>query len=214
MLFVTFEGPDGAGKTTQIALLVERLIAEEFEVVSTREPGGTPVGAQLRAMLLDADEPLTAASEAFLMSADRAEHVRRVIRPALEAGKVVVSDRYLDSTLAYQGGGRGLPLDVLQSMQSLATGGLLPDLTFLLDLPVETGLARKLEAHDVNRMDQESVEFHRRVASTFHQLVAADPARWRVVDATQSVQMVHTAIWSHVSAHLEVKRSALIRGEV
>lgn len=212
-MFISFEGPDGAGKTTQIGLLADRLRSHGCTVLTTREPGGTAVGVYLRALLLDANHSLTAASEALLMSADRAEHVQHVIQPALRAGQVVVTDRYVDSTLAYQGGGRGLDLTLLRSIQSLATGDLLPDMTFLLDLPVDAGLARKMAGPDQNRLDFESLAFHQRVAATFRQLARDEPARWRVVDATQNVKMVHTAIWTHVSTLLEERRGALMKGE-
>lgn len=214
MAFISFEGPDGGGKTTQIELLAERLLAEGHEILTTREPGGTPLGIRLRTILLDAPEPLSAEAEAYLMTADRAEHVWQVIRPALARGAVVISDRYLDSTLAYQGGGRGLPIDELRSMQSLATNGLMPDLTLLLDLPVETGLERKMRAYEENRLDRESLAFHSRVADMFRFLAASEPGRWKVVDATRPATLVHTAIWLHVSAHLEACRAALVRGEI
>lgn len=212
-MFVSFEGPDGSGKTTQVALLAERLRGEGVPTVVTREPGGTVVGAALRELLLESQLALTPATEALLMTADRAEHVEQIIRPALERGGVVVTDRYLDSTLAYQGAGRGLSLDVLEAMQHLATGGLTPDLTFLLDVPVEAGLERKRDSVELNRLDRESIAFHQRVAEGFRHLASRDPDRWRVIDATQEVRIVHTAIWLHVSAHLEARRTALVRGE-
>ena len=213
-MFISLEGPDGAGKTTQIRLLADRLQKEGSHVVTTREPGGTALGQELRALLLSSGHSLTAASEAFLMSADRAEHVEHVIRPALALGKLVITDRYLDSTLAYQGGGRGLDMDALRVVQQLATGGLEPDLTLLLDLPVQAGLERKLLSVDLNRLDHESREFHEAVAATFRDLAQQNPRRWRTIDATQDVQMVHTAIWLHVSAHLEERRAALVRGDI
>ena len=212
-MFISFEGPDGAGKTTQIAILADRLKAEGMQVVTTREPGGTAIGACLRSLLLDATYSITPATEALLMTADRAEHVAQVIRPALAAGSIVVSDRYLDSTLAYQGGGRRLDVELLASLQQLATGGLLPDLTLLLDLPVEDGIRRKYAGDDLNRLDREAISFHQRVAASFRSLASQDSGRWRVIDATQDARMVHTAIWSHVSAYLEARRSAVVRGE-
>jgi dTMP kinase len=212
-VFVSFEGPDGSGKTTQIGLLASRLEERGLSFVVTREPGGTPLGGELRSLLLDSRHKISAITEALLMTADRAEHVDQIIRPALSSGKVVISDRYLDSTLAYQGGGRGLPLARLRAIQDFATGGLLPNLTFLLDLPVEIGIQRKQGSAELNRLDQESLQFHRRVADTFRQMAVEDPRRWRYVDATQDVQMVHTAVWLHVSAHLEASRDALVRGE-
>lgn len=210
-MFITFEGPDGAGKTTQIRLLAEQLEAAGWKTVATREPGGTPIGSLIRGLLLDSEDAVSATTEAYLMTADRAEHVRQVIQPALESKAVVISDRYLDSTLAYQGGGRGLPIDELRRLQSLATGGLEPTLTLLLDLPVEAGLERRFQDHAGNRLDRESMEFHHRVAATFRALAHADPARWRIVDATQTIAMVHTAVWSHVFTHLEMSRAALVR---
>jgi dTMP kinase len=163
--------------------------------VLTREPGGTPLAEGVRALVLahggDAGEapggePMAPETEALLFTAARADHVRRVIRPALAAGRVVVCDRFVGSTLAYQGGGRGVAPDALLAAQALATGGLLPDLTLLLDLPVATGLARRLaagEADAPNRLDLESVAFHERVRTTYLDLAAADPLSWRVVRA-------------------------------
>lgn len=210
-MFITFEGPDGAGKTTQIALLAERLEATGWKTVTTREPGGTPIGSLIRGLLLDSEDAVSATTEAYLMTADRAEHVRQVIRPALRSEAVVISDRYVDSTLAYQGGGRGLPIEALRSLQTLATGGLEPTLTVLLDLPVEAGLERKFQNHADNRLDRESVEFHRKVACAFRALAHAEPTRWRIIDATQTIEMVHTAVWLHVHAHLESSRAAPVR---
>lgn len=212
-MFISLEGPDGSGKTTQIDLLAERLRTLGHNVVTTREPGGTPPGAALRTLLLDTSWELSGVTEALLMSADRAEHVRQVIRPALESGTIVVTDRYADSTLAYQGGGRGLDMGQLRAIQDLATGGLNPDLTFLLDLPVEIGLERRLAGRGINRLDRETPGFHQSVATAFRNLAALDPARWRVIDATASVQMVHTAIWSQVSGRLETSQAALVREE-
>jgi dTMP kinase len=214
MMFITVEGPDGGGKTTQIRRLAERLADAGQPVLVTREPGGTSIGRELRRILLDADDALMPATEAFLMSADRTEHVHQVIRPALESGSIVLSDRFLDSTLAYQGGGRGLDMKLLRDMQSLATGGLVPDLTILLDLPVDEGIARKRADADMNRLDHESLVFHERVASTFRDLARENPSRWLVIDATQDVEMVHTAIWTHVSTHLEARRRALVKDGV
>lgn len=212
-MFITFEGPDGAGKTTQIALLSKRLASDGWEVVTTREPGGTRVGALIRDLLLDSGHAVSATTEAYLMTADRAEHVRQVIRPALDRGAVVISDRYLDSTLAYQGGGRGLDRGDLLSLQNLATQGLRPDMTLLLDLPVHTGLDRKLVGKSGNRMDHESIDFHQRVAETYRALARDEPSRWQIIDATKPVDMVHTAVWLHVAACLDVNPVSLKRGQ-
>jgi dTMP kinase len=193
-VFITFEGTEGSGKSTQIALLAGYLRASGFGVVMTREPGGTPLGDSLRELMLDSAEPLSGETEALLMTAARAEHVRRVIRPALAQGSTVLSDRFADSTLAYQGGGRGLPIDSLRAMQDLAVGPTVPDLTFLLDVPVEIGLRRRAAAGDANRIDRESLEFHERVAAWYRAEACSQPSRWRVIDATQPPGVVHTHI--------------------
>lgn len=188
-LFITFEGPEGAGKSTQVTLLVEWLRARGLEAYTTREPGGTPLGLEIRRLLLSQD--MSAEAEYLLYSADRAEHVRKVVLPALEEGKIVISDRHLDSSLAYQGYGRGLPLDWLRQVAAGAVGSLRPHRTILLDLPPEAGLAR-LEQHD--RLEQEHLEFHQRVRGGYLQLARGEPARYLVVDATQSQQAVQAAI--------------------
>jgi dTMP kinase len=197
--FITFEGPEGSGKSTQVALLADALRARGWSVVTTREPGGTPLGEALRALLLDGDTPVSAATEAYLMTGARAEHVRAVIAPALAAGQVVLCDRFADSTLAYQGGGRGLPVNALRELQRLAVDNVWPSLTLLLDLPVEVGLARRGRAGASNRMDAESLAFHERVAAWYRAAAAAEPTRWRVVDATRDPFVVHTDILDAVS---------------
>ncbi len=188
--FITLEGPEGAGKTTQARLLAESLRADGHDVVLTREPGGTRLAERIRGLVLGHDEagdgPMSPEAEALLFTAARAEHVRRVIGPALAEGRVVLCDRFTGSTLAYQGGGRGVDLDALAEAQRLATGGLEPDLTLLLDLPVERGLGRRFadgEADAPNRLDHESVAFHERVRSTYLALASREPATWRMIDA-------------------------------
>lgn len=207
-LFVTFEGSEGSGKSTQLALLTRRLRGAGFKVVATREPGGTPLGESLRAIVLGADVVVSAETEAYLMTAARAEHVRRVIIPALESGAVVLCDRFVDSTLAYQGAGRGLPVDELRRIQSLAIGDVWPDLTILLDVPIEEGLRRRADGGDSNRIDREGVEFHQRVADWFRQEAARDPERWCVVDARPAVEVVHEAISDRVLTRLSPGRLA------
>ncbi|MGH2557814.1 MAG: dTMP kinase [Thermomicrobiales bacterium] len=184
--FLTFEGPEGAGKSTQARLLAEVLRGEGHEVIVTREPGGTPIGEQIRRILLDeGNYAMLAETEALLLTAARAQHVGELIRPALAAGTVVICDRFVDSTLAYQGGGRGLPALQLEAMQEMATGELRPDVRLLLDLPVEIGLRRRMKtAANVNRIDLAEVEFHERVRSRFLELAAANPAGWALIDAT------------------------------
>ena len=193
-MFITFEGPEGSGKTTQIALLTEALRASGHHVVATREPGGTPLGDRIRGLLLDSVEPIAPETEAYLMTAARAEHVRRVIKPALQDGAIVISDRFVDSTLAYQGAGRGLPIAELAALQELAVGRLRPDLTVLLDVDVLLGLARRGAAGGVNRIDREDVPFHERVAEWFRAAAAEDRQRWVVISGDDTPSAVHDAV--------------------
>ncbi len=198
-LFVVFEGPEGSGKTTQIRLLREALLAAGRDVLCTREPGGTPIGEQIREILHAVDNadmlPIT---EALLYSAARAQHVGEVIRPALDRGGFVVSDRYAYSTLAYQGDGHGLDRAMLQQMTFWATGGLEPDLIVYLDLDVTEGLRRKQEAlgegGEWNRMDQLDVTFHRSVRQGYLRMAQASPTRWLVLDAGQPVEVIQREI--------------------
>jgi dTMP kinase len=199
-VFITFEGPDGSGKTTQIGLLADHLQAAGHGVLLTREPGGTSIGDQIRAVLHDVDNTaMVSEAEILLYSASRAQLVGQVIRPALARGTIVLSDRYADSTIAYQGYGRGLDLGALKHITAFATGGLTPDLTIYLDIPVEEGLDRKkramaLHAGEWNRLDQETVEFHRRVRQGYLALAAAEPGRWCILDAGPSIEEVQQEI--------------------
>ncbi|CAN5677725.1 dTMP kinase [soil metagenome] len=199
-MFVTFEGPEGSGKTTQVGRLAGRLRSAGRPIVVTREPGGTALGERIRSLLLDCDLVPAAETEAYLMTAARAEHVRQVIRPALARGDWVLCDRYVDSTLAYQGAGRGIDIAALRSLQDLATGGLSPDVTILLDIDVIEGLRRRSTLGDVNRIDQESVSFHQRVAAWYREEARNDLAeRWLVVNANQPVECVEHEIWRRLS---------------
>jgi dTMP kinase len=201
-LFIAFEGGEGAGKSTQVQLLREWLDSRGYEVVVTREPGATLLGRRLREVLLDpATGPLSPRAEALLYAADRAEHVAEVIRPALARGAVVVSDRYVDSSLAYQAGGRALsPRDVDQ-LSEFATSGLRPDLTVLLDLPVSDGMARAAARDGApDRLEAEPTDFHERVRLAFRRLAEADPERYVVIDATLSSRDIHRAIVRQLEA--------------
>ncbi len=187
-LFVSFEGPDGAGKSTQITLVSERISRAGHDVVETREPGGTPLGERVRSVLLDpGDHEIVPRAEALLMTAARAQHVDEVIRPALERGAIVLCDRFVDSTLAYQGAGRGLPQDELTAMQEFALQGIHPDIVILLDIPSDEGIQRRHGSGvPLNRLDQDNSTFHERVRSWYVQAALDDPARWVVFDARRS----------------------------
>jgi dTMP kinase len=203
-VFITLEGPDGSGKTTQAHLLVERLRQQGHRVVLTREPGGTVIGDQVRAILHDpANSDMRPQAEILLYSASRAQLVAQVIRPALAEAQVVISDRFYDSTLAYQGYGRGLDLPTLWEITRFATGGLVPDLTLCLDIRPEEGLKRRrLSGEEWNRLDQEALEFHRRVRAGYLELAGLEPHRWVVIDAARSVDEVQAEIWTVVTERM------------
>jgi len=191
-LFVTFEGPEGGGKSTQIRRIARQLDDRGYSTVVTREPGGTALGEAVREILLGfSHAAMLPETEALLNSAARCQHVAEVIKPALEAGKIVLCDRYLDSTLAYQGAGRGLDIDTLIALQRFASGGLWPDLTLLLDVPYYVGQARRVASGEpLNRFDIDSQAFHERVRSYFLEAAAREPKRWRVFDASASADLV------------------------
>jgi dTMP kinase len=193
-LFVTFEGIDRSGKTTQARLLCSAL---GDEALGVREPGGTPAGERVRDLLKDAAVPLGPEAEALLFAAARAEIVERVIRPALCEGRVVVSDRFLDSSLAYQGGARGLGVEEVERINRFATGGLVPDLTFLLDIDLAAAAARTGES---DRFEDEGSVLQEAVMAAYEALVAADPGRWRRIDAQRSPEEIHAEVLAEVEA--------------
>lgn len=195
-LFITLEGGEGSGKTTQAAKLCAWLKGEGWAVLHTREPGGTPVAEQLRNILLNRSlEPIQSETEALLILAARRQHVEHVIKPALQQGMTVVCDRFVDSTMAYQGYGRGLDRRILNTMNTWATGKLVPDLTLLFDVPVSVGLARRRgHASTQNRLDQETERFHKRVRRGFHTLARQEPRRILTIDATVSPSAVEQTV--------------------
>ena len=205
-LLITFEGGEGCGKSTQAKLLADELEQHGHRVVLTYEPGGTPLGEELRRSLKRArHEGVTAEAELLLFAAARSELTTTLILPALERGDIVVCDRYADSTMAYQGYGRGLPLDTVAAINRLATRGLRPDLTIFLDMDPARALLRKKRSRD--RFEHESPEFHERVRNGYLALVETEPARWLVLDADSPPPVTAQRIWSHVSTFIDVNPS-------
>ncbi len=195
--FVSFEGGDGTGKTTQIHALENYLIQQGRSCVVTREPGGTSLGKLIRQVLLEvSDHEIASSTELFLYLADRAQHVNEIIRPALAAGKIVLCDRFTDSTLAYQGYGRGIDLKLLEQFNNVADGAVRPDLTFLLDCPVTVGLGRTNQRPSVegqpreDRFERETIDFHEKIRAGFLAMARAEPARFRVIDTTRAAAEV------------------------
>jgi dTMP kinase len=201
-LFINFEGGDGCGKTTQMHLLTKRLESEGYRVLETTEPGGTRIGNQIRRILLDsANQELCATAEMLLYFASRAQNVEELILPALSEGAVVLSDRFTDSTMAYQGFGRGLGEQLVLELDRIACHGLAPDLTILIDIDLETSLdrarQRKLDLTE-SRMDEQAVEFHRKVRDAYLQMARSEPGRFRVIDGRGDIDAVARAVWEAV----------------
>ena len=203
-MFITLEGPDGSGKSMQVPALSEYIRGLGYQVLTTREPGGTFIGDQIREVIMRMDNTsMHPRTEILLFCAARAQIVAEVLRPNLERGVVVISDRYADSTLAYQGYGHGVDLNILRQILSFATGGLTPDLTLLFDLDVETGLSRRQSGGgEWNRLDDYAVAFHRRVRNGYLELAAAEPARWVRIDADQTPARVREDLQQVILARL------------
>lgn len=190
-MFITLEGPEGSGKTSQLPLLADFLRSQGYDVLTTREPGGTAIGDQVRNILFDlGNKGMDPRTEILLFQASRAQHVEEVIKPALAAGRLVLCDRYADSTLAYQGYGHGIDLRILREIVTFATDGLNPGLTVFLDVDVEEGLKRRTDGGNWNRLDDYNKAFHRRVYAGYQELIAAEPNRWTVVNANQAPELV------------------------
>jgi dTMP kinase len=205
--FITFEGIDGCGKSTQLRMLASVLRLRQLEVVATREPGGTPLGQKLRLALLEAEGQVDPLAELLLYAADRAQHVRALVRPALASGRVVLSDRFADSTVAYQGAGRSFEPHIIAEIVNLATGGLKPDLTLLFDVPVEAARARASNrtrnGRAGDRLDSEDTAFHARVREAYLKIAAAEPDRVRVVPSADSIEETHARVLDIVMPYLE-----------
>ncbi len=203
--FITFEGIDGCGKSTQLRMLTGELRARGLDVLTTREPGGTTLGQKLRAALLDVEEQVDPLAELLVFAADRAQHVRTVLRPALAENRIVISDRYADATAAYQGHGRGFKPELIQQIIQLATDGLMPDLTLLFDLSVPESAVRtrrRIAAKRTDRLDREKVEFHERVRDAYLEIAKSNPERVRVIDASGSAQHTHKLVMDIVMPFL------------
>ncbi len=205
--FITFEGIDGSGKSTQLRLLANDLRFRGFNVVTTQEPGGTPLGRRLRGVFLETEENVTPMAELLLYAADRAQHVEFLIKPALAEGKIVISDRFADATVAYQGAGRGFSPTVIKQVVKLATDGLKPDLTLFFDLPVSIALQRTHIRDELgelkNRLDKENSEFYQRVREAYHEIIAKESKRFRVIDATVSVEEIHATALEVLTNYLK-----------
>ncbi|HSB27939.1 MAG TPA: dTMP kinase [Pyrinomonadaceae bacterium] len=213
--FITFEGIDGSGKSTQLRLVSNFLKEHGCELLLTREPGGTTIGLRLRAALLDAQEEVDPLTELLVFAADRAQHVRRVLRPALAEGRVVISDRYADATVAYQGAGRGFKPELVSEIVRLATEGLVPDLTLLFDVPVAESTNRTTRRSNarnkLDRLDIEHSDFHERVRQAYLRIAAAEPERVKVIDTSGVVEKTHERVKSILVPFLEERGHLRVR---
>lgn len=204
--FITFEGIDGSGKSTQLRILASDLRVQGFDVLETREPGGTPLGRSLRKAFLETEENVSPLAELLLFAADRAQHIDFLIKPALSEGKIVISDRYADATFAYQGAGRGFDEKIVNQVIKLATNGLKPDLTLFFDVSVENAILRtKSRSNDEtikNRMDSETFEFYERVRNAYLKIAHKEPKRFQIIQANNSIEEVKTEVWQIVQKFL------------
>ena len=204
-IFISLEGIEGTGKTTQARLLSERLVEKGYEVMLTQEPGGTVIGNRIREILLHVDHrEMSYMTELLLYNAARAQHLSEKILPALNQGKVVITDRFTDSTIAYQGYGRGIDIGLLKSIDIIATGGIRPDLTILFDLDVETGLQRNKGINKVDRLELEEIEFHKKVREGYLKIAEAEPDRIKTVDASLPLKDVSEKVWEIVRWRLGI----------
>ncbi|MDR2168319.1 MAG: dTMP kinase [Clostridiales bacterium] len=206
MIFISFEGGEGSGKTTQIQLLIDYLTARDLPVAAMRDPGGTPIAEKIRTVLKDKkNNALTARAEALLYFASRSQMVETLVRPHLDEGTIVICDRFTDSTTVYQGHANGLNLDELEFIGNFATGGLIPNLTFLLEIEPEAGLARKAAQGKLDRMEAKGLEFHRRVAAGYAHLAKSNPGRIITIDAGLPVNEIHEIVVAHVEEVLDTQ---------
>jgi dTMP kinase len=210
--FITFEGIDGSGKSTQLRMLAGSLRERGIDLITTCQPGGTPLGRRLREAFLETEETVAPMAELLLFAADRAQHVEFLIRPALNEGRVVISDRYADATFAYQGAGRGFDEPTVRQVIDLATGGLKPDLTIFFDISVERALSRMTMRGDagdkVNRMDFETAEFYARVREAYLGIAQREPDRFRVIKADESPESVHAEVVGLVMNVIQTEKQA------
>ena len=204
-MFITFEGPDGSGKTTQMNMLIPVLESQGADIIRTREPGGTEIGDQIRSVIMDMkNKSMHPRAEILLFCASRAQLVEELIRPSIAAGKIILCDRYADSTMAYQGYGHGLDKEALSQLLDFATGRLKPDLTLLFDIPSESGLRRRQANHDEwNRMDDYALQFHEKVRNGYLEMAEKEPERWIVINADRPKDVIHEEVVSILSEKLK-----------
>jgi dTMP kinase len=207
--FISLEGPDGAGKTTQVKLLAAKLEAAGTPYVLTRDPGGTPLGKQIRHLLLKPGHPVAPMTELMLYQADRAQNIADVIIPGLKAGKLVICDRYIDSSIAYQGYGRDIDMDLIEKLNEMSTGGLMPEITILFDIASDKAMGRKHQGgHD--RMENEDISFHSKVRDGYLALAKKDTGRWRTIDASKAMATVQEEMCKIIGDHMAAKKLTFV----